>query len=575
VSEGGVQKRLSAVLAADVVGYTRLMEKDSDGTVAAWQAARNDVIDPFIAEHLGRIVKHTGDGFLAEFSTVQAAVECAIALQRELAVSSIDFRIGVNLGDIIDDGVDIHGEGVNIAARIESLADPGGIVISGGAYDLIRNRVDHRLEDMGEHVVKHVSAPVRVFRVVMDGIKSAKSETDQPPLPDNPSIAVLPFDNMSGDPEQEYFSDGITEDIITTLSKIPNMLVVARNSTFVYKGKSVDVKLVGAEQGVSHVLEGSVRKAGDRVRITAQLIDASSGNHVWADRYDRKIEDIFELQDEITLKVVTELQVELLEGEMARFRGNGTKNLDAWSHQVRAVACTRVVNRENFAEARRLAERATQLDPEYAAPLCTLAFIHGNEGRSGWSPSREASLSNAQEYSMRALALDSENPEAHGSQGFADMIEGRHDDAIKKLKIALELNPNHADIAAYLAITIAWNGQPEAGINYIEQAMRLSPFYPAWYLGIKGFALRLTGQYEEAISAFRDYGNRQSGFGHIDLAIIYVELNNIDSAIIEAEEILRHRPEFSVKKWAETQMYRTDERLQKDLDALRRAGLPE
>ncbi len=562
-------------MAADVAGYTRLVEQDTDGTVAAWRTARSDIIDPAISDHAGRIVKHTGDGFLAEFPVVQDAVKCAIAIQIGLRECPLKFRMGVNLGDIVDDGEDIHGEGVNIAARIEALADEGGICVSGSVFDQVRNRLECAFEDIGSHTVKHVSAPVQVYQVVIHSPSNAASGGSGVPLPEIPSIAVLPFDNMSGDPEQEYFSDGIAEDIITTLSKVPNLLVVARNSTFVYKGRSVDVTRVGKEQGVSHVLEGSVRKAGDRVRITAQLIDAESGKHVWADRYDRKIEDIFELQDEITLKVVTELQVELLEGEMARIRGSGTASLEAWSNQVRAVACTRVVTRESYADARRLAAEAARLDPDYAAPLCTLAFVHGVDARSAWSDSREKSLALAQELSSRAMELDPGNPEAYGSQGFADIISGRHDEAIAKLKTALELNPNHADIAAYLAISITWNGEPERGIEHIEKAMRLSPNYPAWYLGVKGFALRVAGHYEEAIMALREYGRREAGFGHVDLVVIHAQQDDMEAARREAAELLSHRPTFTISKWAKTQMYKDPDRLSQDLNALRRAGLPD
>ena len=307
MDEDGRHKRLSAILIADVAGYTRLIEQDTDGTVAAWQAARAEVIDPAIAEHAGRVVKLTGDGFLAEFPTV---LQAAISMQEQFANSPLEFRMGVNLGDIVDDGDDIHGEGVNIAARIEGLAEPGGICISGGVYDQVRNRIEHGFEDMGEHVVKHVSAPVRVYGLQVEIAESgpAQMKPSDLPLPDKPSIAVLPFENMSGDPEQQYFSDGITEDIITDLSKASGLFVIARNSVFTYRGRAVKVQDVSRDLGVRYVLEGSVRKAGNRVRVTAQLIDGSSGGHLWAERYDRDLTDIFEVQDAVTQQIVAALK---------------------------------------------------------------------------------------------------------------------------------------------------------------------------------------------------------------------------------------------------------------------------
>jgi adenylate cyclase len=313
------RRRLAAVLAADVAGYTRLMEQDTDGTVAAWKAARDDVIEPIVADHAGRIVKLTGDGFLVEFPAVQDAVKCAIALQEGLAASTLDFRMGVNLGDIVDDGHDIHGEGVNIAARIEALADAGGISISGSVHEQVRNRIDAAYEDRGEHEVKHVSAPVRVYAIRLVSSDSEKlTEATPPPLPDKPSVAVLPFDNMSGDPEQNYFADGITEDIITEISKIDALFVISRNSTFTYKGKTAKAQDICRDLGVRHVVEGSVRKSGDRVRVTAQLIDGKSGGHIWAERFDRALVDIFAVQDEITEQIVRALEVNLVDEARAR-----------------------------------------------------------------------------------------------------------------------------------------------------------------------------------------------------------------------------------------------------------------
>jgi len=444
-------------------------------------------------------------------------------------------------------------------------------------YEGERDRIDVPFEDLGNPEVKNIDRPVRVWRWISDTstTPSPKTGSTALSLPDSPSIAVLPFENISNDPEQEYFADGITEDIITTLSKVPNLLVVARNSTFTYKGQAVDVKQVGTEQGVGYVLEGSIRKVGNRVRINAQLIDAITGHHVWADRYDHNFDNIFELQDEIALKVATQLQVELTEGEMARFRSSGTINVEAWSKQIRAVASTRRISKESFVEARRFAEQAARLDPDYSAPLCTLGFINTVEGRHGFSESRSASITKAREYATRALALDPHNPEAYGVLGFADFLEGNHEEALDKFNMALDINPNHADVTARLALTHTFNEQLDEGIIFAQRAMRLSPKYPGWYAGVYGFALRVAGRYDEAIEAFHEYGRLEKGFGHVDLAIVYVITDELETARREASEVLRHRPKFTISRWSETQLYANSERLRVDEEALRQAGLPE
>ena len=339
MSDQPVQRRLAAVLAADVAGYTRLMEEDSEGTVAAWQVARDGVIEPAIGARSGRVVKLTGDGFLAEFPTVEDAVNCAIDLQAGLLSSSLDFRIGVNLGDIIDDGRDIHGEGVNVAARIEALAEPGGLWISGSVHQEVRNKLDVGFEDQGEQVVKNVSVPVRVYRVQMERRGDAAAPADDVAVAaDKPALAVLPFDNLGGNPEEDYLADGMTEDIITALSKFHWFYVIARNSVFTYKGHAQNVQTVGKELGVRYVLEGSIRKAGNRVRITAQLIDAASGNHIWAERFDRQMDDVFELQDEASLKIAGSIAPEVSKAELAALIQRRTENLNSWELYVRGMA---------------------------------------------------------------------------------------------------------------------------------------------------------------------------------------------------------------------------------------------
>ncbi len=371
-------RRLSAVLMADIAGYTRLVEMDTDGTVAAWKIARSEIIEPTIAEFSGSIVKFTGDGFLAEFSSVQDVVNCAVELQRRLIHSSLEFRMGVSLGDIVDDGKDIHGEGINIAARIESLAQPRSINITGPVYEAVKNRVDVSFEDTGEHTVKNVSEPVRVYRVVdQQHVPDAPDIRAAPilELPDKPSIAVLPFDNMSGDPEQEYFSDGVVEDIITALSGFRSIFVIARNSSFAYKGIAKDVTSIGIELGVRYVLEGSVRKSATRVRITAQLIEASSGVHLWAKRYDRILEDVFELQDEITETIVAAIEPELELAERERAHRKSAGDLDAWEKYQRGMWHAYKFNGEDAQRAETFFSAALESNPDYAPALAGLAWL--------------------------------------------------------------------------------------------------------------------------------------------------------------------------------------------------------
>ena len=385
-----VERRLAAILAADMVGYSRLMEADEAETIARQKALRKELIDPKIAEHNGRIVKTTGDGVLVEFASVVDATECAVAIQRAIVEREADvpeerriqYRVGINLGDIVIDGDDILGDGVNIAARLEGLAEPGGICVSGNVHEQLAGKIVLDFEDLGEQRVKNIKKPVRVYRVRLDGRGADMGPALE--LPDKPSIAVLPFENMSGDPEQEYFSDGIAEDIITGLSRNRGVFVIARNSTFTYKGAAVDARQVARELGVRYVLEGSVRKAGSRVRITAQLVDAATGNHVWAERYDRELEDIFAVQDDITQNIVAAIGPELVSAEIQRARRKDPKRLDAWDCTMRATWHFARVTREDMEEARRLALKAIELDPGAAPAFSVLAITHVRGAVNGW-----------------------------------------------------------------------------------------------------------------------------------------------------------------------------------------------
>lgn len=476
----GPSRRLSAVLIADIQGYTKLVERDTDGTVAAWTSARSDVIDPEIAKHAGRIVKYTGDGFLAEFSNVQDAVECAIAMQTGLADSSLQFRMGVNLSDIVDDGTDIHGEGVNIAARIEALAEPGGISVSGSVYEQVRNRIAAAFEDFGEHDVKHVSAPVRVYRISSGtGPTIAEAERmEELALPDKPSIAVLPFDNMPGDPEQEFFSDGISEDIITALSKFGWFFVTARNSTFSYKGTSTDVKQIGVELGVRYVLEGSVRKAGNRVRVTGQLIDATTGNHLWAERYDREITDIFDLQDEITETVTATIAPQLLVAENERVKRKRPENMEAWELVMRFQPLFWRMNGADLLEAQNLLLEAIERDPDYALAHALLGFSYVWGAWMGWGKYPRHQLPLAEPAARRALELDDQEPWAHLAMSTANGYARRHDEAIAETRRALELNPNLSFAHAWLGILLGYAGHVELADESLDRTLRISPRDP-------------------------------------------------------------------------------------------------
>jgi adenylate cyclase len=567
-------RRLSAVLSADVVNYSGQIKADEHRTLRELRVLRREIFDPLVSDHLGKIVKRLGDGWIVEFNSVSDAVRCALDLQSQVsAKSSLKLRVGVHLGDVVFDEDDIFGDGINIASRLQEASNEGAVLIS----DVVHRSLDERLAEQfhraGERQFKNAPSPVEVFQWSPRG--SAPPRVTPASHSKSLLIGVLPFDNLSSDPDQEYFADGITEEIITTLSKLPNLLVVARNSTFVYKGRSVDVKQVGLEQGVDLVLEGSVRQSGSRVRITAQLIDAKSGMHIWADRFDRLIEDVFEVQDEIALRIATELQVELLAGEMARFRGSGTKNLDAWAAQLQAVEASRRITKDAQADARRFAQQAISLDPGYSAPYCTLGFICTVEARHGFVEDRRAALGEARDCARRALEIDSYNPEAHAIAGFADAIDGKLASAIEKFNAALQLNPNHADVAARLSITLAFNGQSKEAIRVARQAITLNPHYPGWYAGVLGLALRLDSRYEEAKEAFAEYGQRVEGFGHLDLVIVHVEMDNLDAARDEARNVMKYRPQFSISEWAKTQLFSDVKRLEKDCASLRLAGLPE
>ena len=478
-----MERRLTAILAADVVGYSRLMGANESGTFAALDTLRTDLVDPKISEHQGRIVKLTGDGMLVEFSSVVNAVACATELQRGIrnrnagvpADHRIEFRMGVNVGDVIVQGEDIFGDGVNVAARLESIAAPGGITISGPVRDHIGNRLDLAFEDMGEQTLKNIERPIRVYRVCLDnpaapGLKKQKATQHEQ---EKPAIAVLPFNNMSGDPEQEYFSDGITEDIITDLSKVSGLLVIARNTAFTYKGKAVKVQQVAQELGVPFIVEGSVRKAGARVRVTAQLISSESGAHVWADRYDRDLTDIFAIQDEITHAIVEQLKVKLLPQEKKSISKAPTDNVEAYTYYLRGRQFIQRASKSNYQLARRMFAKAAALDPSYARAYAGIAdcdsflFLHYH---------LQASVENILATSDKALALDDRLAEAHASRGLALAIGKQYgEQSIEEFEKAIALDPNSFEAHYFYARACVTQGKLERAAVLFERAAENKP----------------------------------------------------------------------------------------------------
>jgi adenylate cyclase len=457
------QRRLAAILAADVAGYTRLVEQDTDGTVAAWKLARDEVIKPHIEKMSGNIIKFTGDGFLAEFPSVQDAVNCAITMQGELSDNPLNFRMGVNVGDIINDGGDVHGEGVNIAARLEALAEPGGICISGDVFNQVRNRIEVDFRDMGEKEIKHVSRPVRVYAIGVSG--QSKSVISAPALPDKPSIAVLPFNNMSGDPEQEYFSDGISEDIITELARFQSLFVTARNSSFHYKGKTPNIQDVGRELSVQYVVEGSVRKAGNRVRITAQLIDAATGNHIWAERYDRELADIFDVQDEVVQAIAIAVPGNLEMEAHDQARRHSGHNLTAYECVLRA---TNILGQNwGSKDAVPFLEQAIEADPHYARAYALLANWHAYSIFAHCVPADEAGPL-AKSLADKALQLDPNEAVNLSYLAETYLLIGDRGAARRCIDNAIKINPNHYIVIIYAANMLSWLGDMDEATRWLD-----------------------------------------------------------------------------------------------------------
>ncbi|MGD9076130.1 MAG: adenylate/guanylate cyclase domain-containing protein [Desulfobacteraceae bacterium] len=587
MAEGRAKRKLSAILSADVKGYSRLMGEDELATVRTLEAYREMIVE-VIRNYLGRVVDSPGDNLLAEFSSVVDAVECAVEIQMELRAKNeelsedrkMEFRIGINLGDVIEENERIYGDGINVAARIEGLAAPGGICISGTAFDQVESKLGLEFEYLGEQAVKNIKKPVRVYKVKMGSGVSDPELSQEVPLHDKPSIAVLPFVNMSGDPEQEYFSDGITEEIITGLSKIPRMHVIARNSTFTYKGKPVKAQQVGKELGVRYVLEGSVRKAGNRIRVTAQLVDAVTGYHLWAERYERELRDIFALQDEITMKILTALQVELTDGEQVLLRHETTGNLEAWGYAVKASGALEKGTKEACAKARGLLEQAVALDPEYVSALVGLALAHWFDARFGWSDSPPESIRQTSMIAQKVLSLDDTNPGAHALMGCIHLYLGEYEQAIKEAEKSVALGPSHAFVHALAAHIFRFSGKFDQAIAMIKKAMRLQPYLSGWYLMELGMSYYCLGRYEEASDVAEQLrllaqsrGEEIIWGAYLMLAMNYVRLGREQEARLAAAELLRLNPDYSLELDRRYSCYKDPHILERQHEDLRKAGL--
>jgi len=585
MAQGAARRRLAAIVAADVVGYSRMLAANETATLEAMKRHRKELWTPQIGRHGGRLVGGAGDSILVEFQSAVAAVECAIAIQCGMAERNSDLpedrqmriRVGINIGEVVVDGEDIFGDGVNVAARLEALAGPGGICISDDVMRQIQGKLDAIFEDGEQQALKNIPNPVRVWHWSIE--RRAPNASDPiettPDLSDKPSIAVLPFASMSGDPEQEFFADGLVEDIITTLSKLAGLRVIARNSTFVYKGQAVDVREVAGRFGVRYVLEGSVRRSASRVRITAQLIDVKSNSHIWAERYDRTIDDIFAVQDEITLVLATEMQVRLTEGEQARLRYTTTASVEAWTHWIRGLSYYRQsVTKENIAGALSCWTQALAHDPTSSSLHAMIGFMHYVDARFGWWDDRETAQRKAREYADRALELDPDNPDANTTAGLALLLIGRYEDAAVKVRRAVRLAPGSADAASFACFVLAFAGYPDEAVLHGERALTLSPLYPGFYLGHLGNAYRLAGRFDKAVAIFKAYHAHHPGFGLSDLVILYQQMDQPERAKQAAKQLMSFRRDFTIARWAQTQFRVDSSGLEADVAALRAADLP-
>jgi TolB-like protein/Flp pilus assembly protein TadD len=586
MSEGRVERRLAAILAVDVAGYSRLMGADEEGTHERLKAHFAELVHPKVAEHRGRVVKNTGDGLLSEFPSVVDAVRCALEVQREMIARNaatpaghrIEFRMGINVGDIIIEASDIFGDGVNIAARLEALAEPGGICLSAAAHEQVRDRLDLAFDDLGEQQVKNIARPVRTYRVAL----GASSRAALPPLslPDKPSLAVLPFQNMTGDAEQEYFVDGMVEEITTAIARLPWLFVIARNSAFTYKGKAIDVKQVAQELGVRYVLEGSVRKAGNRVRITGQLIDTTTGAHIWAERFDGALDDIFELQDQVASSVAGAMEPKLRQSEIERASRKPTANLTAYDLYLRALAQSYRLTEDGLAEALVLARQALVIDPSYAPAAALVGWCRVLQRVRGWGALSDEDIAEACLLARQALEAERDDAETIRQAAWSLFaLAGEVAMAAAALDRVLARNPNAARAWSARGIIHALRNEPEAAIEAIERARRLSPFdrHAFGYAVNIAVAHLVARRFEQAIEwadrALHDQPRTVVGMRAKVVALAH--LGRLDKAGTELSRVLAVQPKGTIAGFREHAHFMAPEVLELYVDGLRLAGLPE
>jgi len=587
MAEKRTQRRLAAILAADVVGYSRLMEQDEAGTLAALKARRNEVLVPVVAQHNGRIVKVMGDGVLVEFGSAVDAVQCAIELQKGFTeanqgvaeASRIILRIGINLGDIIVEGSDLYGDGVNVAARLEGLAQPGDIYVSASVHDQVTGKLPLEFDDLGECTLKNIAKPVRVYRA-RNGEVSEGAARPILALPDKPSIAVLPFQNMSGDPEQEYFADGMVEDIITGLSRFNALFVIARNSSFTYKGRAVDIKQVGREMGVRYVLEGSVRKAGNRVRITGQLIDTSTGSHLWAERFEGMLEDVFDLQDQVTASVVGAIAPKLEQVEIERAKRKPTDRLDAYDYYLRGIAGLNQWTKEANAEALANFSQAIERDPNFAAAYGQATRCYLQRKAAGWSTGRDQEISETERLARLAIKHGKEDAVALSTAGMGlGFVVGDLESANSFIDRALVLNPNLAWAWMFSGWINAWRGESEVAIDRAKRAIRLSPHDSQMFAMQTAIAIAhyFAGRHDEALSwAEAAMRNQPNFLIAICVAAASFALGGRQAEAEKTMTSLRELdPALRLSNLADLMPIRRPEDFAKIIDGLRKAGLPE
>ena len=623
----GFNRKLSAILSADVKGYSRLMGDDDESTVETITEYRK-IITLLVEKHLGRVIDTPGDNLLAEYSSSLMAVRSAIEIQRRLVLENdklpenrrMEFRIGLNLGDILHKDDRIYGDGVNIAARIENFADPGGICISRGVYDQVEGKLDVGFTDLGSHTVKNIRKPVKIYKILFDsndtdqivepskakglnqrltivtivvlvaiiGVTAFWHRQTKPmfetasvasmayPLPDKPSIAVMPFENYSDEAKLDFFASGLTEDLTAALSKAPGLFVISRSSAAVYKGKPIILKQVAEEQGVQYVLEGSVQKAVDKLRITIQLADALNGRQIWTDRFDRQAKDIFALQDEVVKHVIVELQVELTQGAAARVASRGTNNLEAWLLRIEAYGEFIKFTREGMIRARELYEAAHQADPNWSRPIASLATIDWYEAKQGWSKSKEESIRSGMVLAQRAIQMDPDSPLGYQTLGNLYALTGQGEQAIELRRKAAELAPNDLVAVAGLATRLKDFGGEQEAVEQFEKAMRLSPRHPWWVPSAYGVALHLVGRKEEAVQSYKRAIalNPNHVLPRAFLAAVYIDLGRNDEAKATAKEVMQLDPKFTASRHMRSHTLHDPVRDARFVDLMQQAGLP-